>query len=132
MQSEIRTAIYEMALTATGLEAKNLWWGKADEDAVLPFVVISSVANPVTRDTTPKQFEEFHLNFTAYAYELEDAETLEEAIMAVFDYGKDALTALLTNYRAVATLRMYRESRMHDEDRLWQNVVFYQIEVVKT
>lgn len=127
METEIRTAIYELTKTAESLDKNNLFWGQAKQGTDYPFCVISLVTNPQYRDTGTS-FDEYYLQFTLYGDMLADLETIEAEICAIWDYCKTAIDALLTNWQYVGGFRQHRENRFVD-DKYWQNFIRYKLEL---
>ena len=127
MDTEIRTAIYTLTLTASSLTANNTFWIVAPQELTGAYCVISPTANPVNRDTA-KQYEEVYFQFAVYGTSLEDLEDLIDEIKGVWDTGQSAFAALLTNYSLVGLMRSHKK-HLKVDDTYWQIVIAYKLEV---
>ena len=122
MQTELRTAVYNLALTAASISAGNLWILAADSNAQLPHVVMATMVSTPNRDTA-KQYMQSIIQFESRSLVSQDeAEVLSNELSAIFYNAKTAMDALLSNWRTVSIMEITNSDAFFD-DLKWKSIL---------
>jgi len=127
MELEVRSEIYRLGLTVTGLDANNFFYARAQQSITVDsYCVYSIIANTMSRDTGSK-FEDIYFQFNIYATNLSDAETIEQNLISVFDDSESNWT--LINFSVLNIVREFRtELRPFDK---WQIAIRYHLKLMR-
>lgn len=127
MTSALRTGIYTLGKTVTGLSATNFFFDEAKHTQSGQYCIFFSVDNFYTWDSGAV-FETDNIQFNFYGSNLANLETLVTNFQTVFDFGKDSLT--VTGY-SVISLTRNSISRPVKVDKIWQIILEYRVETQK-
>ena len=125
METEVRKEIFRLAQTVTGLSASNTFYLEARQGATYPYCVFSEITNPFKRDTKT-DFETVYFQFSLYGTDLTALETLDAAVIDVFDNSESSFS--LTNFNVRGIIREYRKNAA-ESFRVWHTVVRYRLEL---
>jgi len=128
MNSALRTGIYNLGVTVTGLSATNFYYGEAEQNTKHPYCVFSPIGNPVSWCSN-NIYEEDYFQFALYGKSLSELETLEAAIIAKFDF---TASLSVSGYTVILCFRQgtTRKVKLPDSD-IWQVVIEYKSRISK-
>lgn len=124
MNSALRTGIYTLGKTVTGLSATNFFHGKAKDSQSGNYCIYFSIDNPHSWDSASK-FEVDNVQFTFHGTTLSTLETLVTNFKTVFDFGKASLT--VTGYSVISLTRNFIRGP-EQFGKVWQIILEYRIE----
>lgn len=128
MQPELRTGLYTLGKTVSGLSASNFFYGKTKHSLTGNYCTFFGVDDTHSFDSA-YQFELVNVQFTFYGTVLSTLETLVSSFKDVFDFGTADLTA--SGYGVVKLMRTISVPPQRFEN-VWQIVLEYSVETEKT
>ena len=127
MDSALRTGIYTLGKTVTGLDASNFFYGRASHAHPGSYCVFLGIDNPLSFDSGYLH-EMNYVQFKFYGEVLATIETLVTNFITVFDFGRSSLS--VSGYNVIQVVRIRRRPpRLFG--KIWQVDLEYRIEIQK-
>ena len=126
MNSALRSGIYYLGKTVTGLDTTNFFYGDAKHSQQSSYCIFYGIDNPFDFDSG-SQFEVDHVQFSFFGTVLSTLETLAENFQAVFDFG----TLTVSGYSFIGMKRTL-SLPARKTDKVWQIILEYEIETQKS
>jgi hypothetical protein len=108
----LRAGIYTLGKTVSGLDATNLYYGKAKQDQNSPYCVFFGVGNPTTLDSGD-EIEKDRIQFDFYGTNLTTLETLVASHKAVFNRS---VSLSIANYILIDCRLIFERQPLWEEE----------------
>jgi hypothetical protein len=128
MNSALRTAIYTLGKTVTGLSSSNFYHVQAKQGDSLPYCVFQGIDADFDYDSGTQQ-ENSRVQFSFFGTTLSTLETIANNFKTKFDFGETSLT--VSGY---SVLRIDRTLDLppRKENKVWQIILEYEFQLTKS
>lgn len=113
MITTLREAIYNKAITVTGLSASNYGFKEVPQNTTGNYCVASEITNPYAGRTTMSKFEDSYVQFAFYGAKQKELETLMKNFRAKFD-DSEASFSLIDYYVLRVDWSLTRDVQLED------------------
>lgn len=117
MNTGLRTAIYNMGITISGITSANLFHKMAPQGTTGTYCVFGEISNPKGAKSSLTKLEDSYIQFSVYGENQSSLETLAKAIRSKFD-NSQASFSIADYYVLEVQWQLTRDSFSEDINQI--------------